>query len=438
MSARSAARGRRRGARGARPGAGPRRSARRTARCRPPAPARRAEPRGCGTATSAPARSRPAAARRDAGCSAGGSRRSPRRRGPPRSRRSTRVTSKPPPSSGRTERDLGVLADRRVEAGDEAGQPLEDLLAHHEPVRVGAVVLVAGQPALEVRRHQAERVPARVGPGMHERVAFEDDVLDAVALEVPAHREAGLPAADDHHRDALGHDATPAMQPGRRRCGGRAGGTCRPARRPAWPRGRRSRRRHPRRCRSWPARRRRCRPPWPRRRSASSRRCPTGWPTPRAPGSRAPARGRTGRSVWSSGRRPAPAGGVRPRGRPGRHAADDLGAVDGQGPRRLRERLVVTDHHADPPDRGVEGLEAVTGGVRRALAERLVHLAVDAEHAVAGDRDRGVEARSPSASHMPAVTTRSPARSASRRTSGPSGSSAGGSEWPPEPSRLAR
>jgi hypothetical protein len=36
---------------------------------------------------------------------------------------------------------------------------------------------------------------------MQEGVALEYDVLDAIALEVPAHREAGVSAADDDDRD---------------------------------------------------------------------------------------------------------------------------------------------------------------------------------------------------------------------------------------------
>ena len=76
--------------------------------------------------------------------------------------------------------------------------------------------------------------------------------------------------------------------------------------------------------------------------------------------------------------------------RPRRHAHADPGAVHREGARRLGEGLVVADHHAQPADRGVEGGEAVAGGVGGVLVQRLVHLAVAPEHAVAGDGDGAV------------------------------------------------
>jgi len=63
---------------------------------------------------------------------------------------------------------------------------------------VVAVVRVPRELALPVRRHQAEGVPAGVPPVVHEGVSLEDDVLDAVAHEVPAGRQAGLAATLDH------------------------------------------------------------------------------------------------------------------------------------------------------------------------------------------------------------------------------------------------
>ena len=85
-------------------------------------------------------------------------------------------------------------------------------------------------------------------------------------------------------------------------------------------------------------------------------------------------------------------GRVGPGARPGRDADADLRAVEGERAGGLGERLVVADHHADPADRRVEGAEPVAGGVAGVLAERLVHLAVVAEHAVAGHADRAVVA----------------------------------------------
>jgi len=47
------------------------------------------------------------------------------------------------------------------------------------------------------------------------------------------------------------------------------------------------------------------------------------------------------------------------------------------------KRLVVTDHHANPPGRRLERLEAAAGVVGRTLTEWLMHLAVDAQQALA-------------------------------------------------------
>src|SRR5262249_36743551 len=52
---------------------------------------------------------------------------------------------------------------------------------------------------------------------------------------------------------------------------------------------------------------------------------------------------------------------------------------------RLGECLVVTDHHAEPADRSIEGGERVTGSVAGVLPQRLMYLAVQAEYTVAAD-----------------------------------------------------
>ena len=74
--------------------------------------------------------------------------------------------------------------------------------------------------------------------------------------------------------------------------------------------------------------------------------------------------------------------------RPGRQGAHDLGAVERQRARRLREELVVAEQHPEPPGRGVEGGEAAARDVGEALGGRQVDLALVAEHAVAVDADR--------------------------------------------------
>src|SRR5690606_10480600 len=79
-------------------------------------------------------------------------------------------------------------------------------------------------------------------------------------------------------------------------------------------------------------------------------------------------------------------------GGPGRQRGDDLGAVERQAASRLGEGLVVADLHAHPADRGVERLVLRTDLVAEVFTERLVHLAVGAEDAVAVEGDRGVVA----------------------------------------------
>jgi hypothetical protein len=63
---------------------------------------------------------------------------------------------------------------------------------------------------------------------------------------------------------------------------------------------------------------------------------------------------------------------------------------DSQRAGRFGEGLVVVDHQADPPDRGVERREPVARGIDAALGRWLVDLAMPAQYAVAGDAERGV------------------------------------------------
>lgn len=65
-------------------------------------------------------------------------------------------------------------------------------------------------------------------------------------------------------------------------------------------------------------------------------------------------------------------------------------AVEGEGARGFGKGLVVVDEHAHPADRGVEGGELVARGVGQVLTGGLVHFAVAAEDAVAGQADRRV------------------------------------------------
>jgi hypothetical protein len=107
-----------------------------------------------------------------------------------------------------------VLPDGRVERGRKACQPGVQLIPDHEAVGIGTVIGVAGELALPVGGHQAERVPAGIPPVVHEGLPLEHHVLDAVALEVPADTQTRLAAADDDDRDALDlgrHRAAPTI-----------------------------------------------------------------------------------------------------------------------------------------------------------------------------------------------------------------------------------
>src|SRR5688572_2694667 len=99
--------------------------------------------------------------------------------------------------------DLGVPADRRVDSGRKAADEVDDLAHRHEAVWVVALVPVTGQTALRVRREQPQRVPTLAAPGVRDVAALEDNVLDRALGEHAAHREPGVPCADDDDGDAF-------------------------------------------------------------------------------------------------------------------------------------------------------------------------------------------------------------------------------------------
>jgi hypothetical protein len=92
--------------------------------------------------------------------------------------------------------DPGMLAYRRAERRRVAGEPLGNLVAGHEAVRVGSVVGVAGESAVPVGGDQGEVVPPGVGPLVGDGLRLEHHVLDPGAGQVPAGGEPGLAAAD--------------------------------------------------------------------------------------------------------------------------------------------------------------------------------------------------------------------------------------------------
>ena len=90
-----------------------------------------------------------------------------------------------------------ALTGGSVDTADEAVEVVDDFLALHEPVRVVPGIGVAWQGALPVRRHQAEGIPALGAPAMGEAVLFQQQMVDALLLQVVAGGQTGLPAADD-------------------------------------------------------------------------------------------------------------------------------------------------------------------------------------------------------------------------------------------------
>ena len=99
--------------------------------------------------------------------------------------------------------DPGVLAYRRAECRRVAGEPLDNLVAGHEAVRVGAAVGVTREPAVPVGGDECEVVPPGVGPLVRDGLRLEYHVVDAGLGQVPAGGESRLAAAD--HGDGNGH-----------------------------------------------------------------------------------------------------------------------------------------------------------------------------------------------------------------------------------------
>ena len=83
--------------------------------------------------------------------------------------------------------------------GGKARNEVDDLGHRHEAVGVRALVTIARQPALPVRRQQAQGVPAFMPPGVGHLAALEDHVVDRALGEEAAHGEAGMAGPDDEH-----------------------------------------------------------------------------------------------------------------------------------------------------------------------------------------------------------------------------------------------
>ena len=75
-----------------------------------------------------------------------------------------------------------------------------DLVADHKTIRIITSIRKAGQLALPIRRHEAERVPPPIHPVMGDAVTLQHNVINTALGEAAAHGQTSLSAADDHHR----------------------------------------------------------------------------------------------------------------------------------------------------------------------------------------------------------------------------------------------
>ena len=71
----------------------------------------------------------------------------------------------------------------------------------HRAVAVGIVTLVrvVGQPAHPVGREEPQGIPALGLPGVGHLAPLEDDMVDGVVGEAPAHGQPGVAGPDDDH-----------------------------------------------------------------------------------------------------------------------------------------------------------------------------------------------------------------------------------------------
>ena len=106
--------------------------------------------------------------------------------------------------SARDRRDRRVRAHRRGGRRARSREMKSTTSAHrHEAVGIGALVAIAGQPALPVRRQQPQRVPALAPPGVGDLAALEHHVIDRALGEAAARRQPGVAGADDDRGDAF-------------------------------------------------------------------------------------------------------------------------------------------------------------------------------------------------------------------------------------------
>jgi hypothetical protein len=102
------------------------------------------------------------------------------------------------------------LYDGRLEALDILVKVRDDLIPRHKAIAVSVVVFRAGHPKGPVGRDQREGIPALAAPDVARlRGLLQHDVLAPILCQVVAHRQPGLPAADDHCFYMFHHFASP-------------------------------------------------------------------------------------------------------------------------------------------------------------------------------------------------------------------------------------
>ena len=68
-----------------------------------------------------------------------------------------------------------------------------------EPLRIGPLICVARQLQGPVRELEAKGIPSLGPPALTDPPALEDEVVAALLLQHPTHREPGLTSADDNN-----------------------------------------------------------------------------------------------------------------------------------------------------------------------------------------------------------------------------------------------
>jgi hypothetical protein len=97
----------------------------------------------------------------------------------------------------------GTESHRGAHALRVVHDPRRDLVATHEPVGIGPVVVPSRKRRRPVRGDQRQLVPAILPASADTVPTFDDEVLAALVGQEAGHRQAGVPGAHDQDVDGL-------------------------------------------------------------------------------------------------------------------------------------------------------------------------------------------------------------------------------------------